>query len=104
MVSKKNEKTKDEKQGEEVKENEKVKRNEDEKTEEKSAGDNYKALKSIIETLDIDFSKFQHKKVKACGARVRNNLLNVKKLCDMLRKQILFDIKEIPTKHRKTTE
>jgi hypothetical protein len=70
----------------------------------KSSEENYKSLKAITEALDTDFTKFQGKKVKASGNRVRNNLLNIKKLCDVLRKQILVDIKEIPTKHRINTE
>jgi hypothetical protein len=69
----------------------------------KTSTENYKSLKAITEALDTDFTKFQGKKVKASGNRVRNNLLNIKKLCDVLRKQILADINEIPTKHRINT-
>lgn len=70
----------------------------------KTSTENYKSLKAITEALDTDFTKFQGKKVKASGNRVRNNLLNIKKLCDVLRKQILADINEIPTKHRITKD
>jgi hypothetical protein len=66
----------------------------------KTIKENYDALKATIEALTIDYEKFNDKKVKAAGARVRNNLLNCKKLCDTLRKQVLSDIKSLPTKHR----
>ena len=62
--------------------------------------ENYDTLKATIEALSKDFSKFEDKKVKAAGQRVRNNLLNAKKLCDTLRKQIMKEMRELPTKHR----
>ena len=65
-----------------------------------SMEDNYKDLQAIIECLNLDFDKFKEKKVKAAGQRVRNNLLNTKKLCDKLRKQILEQIRDIPVRHR----
>ena len=61
---------------------------------------NYDKLKSCIDALSQDFDKFQSKNVKASGQRVRANLLDCKKLCDILRKQILVEIKSIPVKHR----
>ena len=66
----------------------------------KSMNENYESLKSIIEALKIDYDKFNNKKVKIAGSRVRNNLLNCKKLCDILRNQILTEIKDLPVKHR----
>tara|TARA_R110001599_G_scaffold73668_3_gene203662 strand:- start:5913 stop:6377 length:465 start_codon:yes stop_codon:yes gene_type:complete len=62
--------------------------------------ENYDTLKATIEALCKDFIKFEDKKVKAAGQRVRNNLLNAKKLCDTLRKQIMKEMRELPTKHR----
>jgi hypothetical protein len=62
--------------------------------------ENYDTLKATIEALSKDFSKFEDKKVKAAGQRVRNNLLNAKKMCDTLRKQIMKEMRELPTKHR----
>ena len=67
---------------------------------EKTGVENYYLLKATVEAIDSDYTKFQNRRVKVCGNRVRNNLLNIKKLCDVLRKQILEDIKTIPTKHR----
>ena len=66
----------------------------------KNIEENYATLKAIVESMSVDMDKFNTKKVKACGQRVRSNLLTVKKLCDVLRKQIIADIKEIPVKHR----
>lgn len=66
----------------------------------KSMNENYESLKSIIEALKIDYDKFNNKKVKIAGSRLRNNLLNCKKLCDILRNQILIEIKDLPVKHR----
>jgi hypothetical protein len=66
----------------------------------KTITENYATLKATIEALNLDYEKFNEKKVKAAGARVRNNLLNCKKLCDKLRKQVLLDIKALPIKRR----
>jgi len=66
----------------------------------KTIDENYKDLQALIECLNIDMDKFQEKKIKAAGQRARSNLLNTKKLCDTLRKQILAEIKAIPVKHR----
>lgn len=65
-----------------------------------SMEENYRDLQALIECLNLDFDKFKEKKVKAAGQRARNNLLNTKKLCDKLRKQILEEIRSIPIKHR----
>ena len=69
-------------------------------TEIKTIDENYDNLKAVITALTQDYEKFKSKKVKAAGQRVRNGLLNTKKLCDTLRKQVLADIREIPIKHR----
>lgn len=65
---------------------------------------NYELIKSIVSAIDQDFEKFNSKKIKIAGSRIRNNLLNCKKLCDKLRKQILNNIKELPIKHRNLGE
>ena len=67
---------------------------------EKTISENHKELQSIFDALNQDFQKFNLKKVKIAGARVRNNLLNCKKLCDKLRKQIQNEVRALPTKHR----
>ena len=61
----------------------------------------YETLRSTIEALTMDYTKFKEQKIKACGLRVRNNLLNCKKLCDKIRKDVLLDMKAVPVKARK---
>ena len=65
-----------------------------------SEADILKRIKSTVEALETDYNKFKSKKVKAAGQRVRNQLLNTKKMCDQLRKQIVEEMVSMPTKHR----
>ena len=69
-------------------------------TEAKTMSENYETLKATAEAMTSDFEKFNSKKIKAAGQRVRSHLLIIKKLCDTLRKQIIADINDIPIKHR----
>lgn len=69
-------------------------------TEIKTIDENYENLKAVITALTNDYEKFKQKKVKAAGQRVRASLLNTKKLCDTLRKQVKEEITAIPIKHR----
>ena len=62
--------------------------------------ENYENLKAVITALTQDYEKFKTKKVKAAGQRVRASLLNTKKLCDIIRKQVMEEIRAIPIKHR----
>jgi hypothetical protein len=62
--------------------------------------ENYEKICSMVKAMETDHIKFSQKKVKASGNRLRNNLLNIKKLCDEMRKDILTDMAKIPTKHR----
>ena len=66
----------------------------------KTIDENYENLKAVITALTSDYEKFKQKKVKAAGQRVRASLLNTKKLCDTLRKQVKEEINSIPVKHR----
>lgn len=66
----------------------------------KTSNENYEILCALVKASEIDFEQFQTSHVKACGNRVRHNLLNVKKLCDTLRKQILEDTKVMPNNKR----
>lgn len=66
----------------------------------KTIDENYDNLKAVITALTNDYEKFKKKKVKAAGQRVRASLLNTKKLCDTLRKQVMEEISSIPIKHR----
>ena len=60
----------------------------------------YETLKSSVIALNLDLERFKEKKVKISGARARSMLLDIKKLCDSLRKQLLTQIKELPVKYR----
>ena len=66
----------------------------------KTIDENYENLKAVTTALTNDYEKFKQKKVKAAGQRVRASLLNTKKLCDTLRKQVKDEITSIPIKHR----
>ena len=70
----------------------------------KTIDENYENLKALITSLNQDYEKFREKKVKASGQRVRASLLNIKKLCDVLRKDVISDMKQIPIKSRKKKE
>lgn len=61
---------------------------------------NYEMLKSLVNAMETDYKKFTDKKVKVSGNRVRNNLLNIKKLCDEIRKDIIIEMDKLPVKHR----
>ena len=64
----------------------------------------YDNLKNSIMSIQNDFDKFQERKIKVSGQRVRNQLLNCKKLCDTLRKQLNIELAQVPTKHRNKLE
>ena len=66
----------------------------------KTLQENYDALKAAVSACDSDYERFRDKKVKASGARVRANMLNCKKMCDCIRKQILVEVNAIPVKRR----
>ena len=60
----------------------------------------YLELKSLVASIDYEMKKFESKKVKVSGARVRASLLDVKKLADKMRKDIQAQIRELPAKSR----
>lgn len=62
---------------------------------------NYEMLQSMIASLAIDFKKFSEKKIKVAGCRVRGQLLDIKKLADVMRKEVLAEVKSMPVKTRK---
>jgi hypothetical protein len=67
---------------------------------EKTLDENYKALKSTIIVCDTDYDRFTQDMIKVSAGRLRGNLLAVKKLCDVVRKQVLEDLKALPSKPR----
>lgn len=52
-------------------------------------------LNTLVKTIKIDMDLFQSNKKLVLGTRIRNNLMQVKKICDSLRKEILAQQKEI---------
>ncbi len=62
--------------------------------------DNYAALKNLIEDVSLDLDKFYQQNNKAAGVRARKGLLELNKLSQAIRKDILqkrkstFDLKE----------
>lgn len=57
-------------------------------------------LKSIVESMDDDCSKFHKDNVKASATRYRAKLLQCKKLCAAIRKDVQAKVKTIPVKRR----
>jgi hypothetical protein len=51
-------------------------------------------LKALVASVEADFGKFYEKGNKAAGTRVRNALLEIKKLADTTRKEISAITKE----------
>lgn len=60
----------------------------------------FQELKSLVNSLEYEMRKFESKKVKVSGQRVRNGLLNIKKLSDQLRKDIQAELKAMPTRSK----
>jgi hypothetical protein len=66
--------------------------------------ENYEQMKGLVNSLSIEMDKLQNKKIKSSGLRVRASLLDIKRLCDTMRKQILVDVKAMPVRPRKKKE
>ena len=66
--------------------------------------ENYEQLKATVESVQNDFEKFRDKHVKISASRARHALLDAKKLCDILRKQILEECKALPVHHHESPE
>ena len=61
----------------------------------------FSEIKALIGSAEFELKKFESKKIKSSGSKVRAALLDIKKLCDSLRKDIQAEIKAIPKKERK---
>ena len=70
----------------------------------KTLDENYMALKAVVLVCDTDYDKFTRDHVKVSASRLRGNLLAAKKLCDVVRKQVLEDLKSLPSKPRAKKE
>ena len=62
--------------------------------------ESYQKLKTIVESMGEDCSKFHDSKVKACATRYRAKLLQCKKLCTEIRKEVQVEVKSIPVKRK----
>tara|TARA_R110002126_G_scaffold255844_3_gene398866 strand:- start:2351 stop:2599 length:249 start_codon:yes stop_codon:yes gene_type:complete len=60
----------------------------------------YSELKSMVDSMEGEFKKFNDKKIKTSGKRVRNSLLSCKKMCDVLRREIQAELKSMPVSSR----
>ena len=63
-------------------------------------GQQYKLLEDVVEILKHDFIKFNEKKIKIAGIRVKNHLTVINNLTNLMKKGIIQEIKSLPTKHR----
>ena len=62
--------------------------------------DRFNELKSLISSMEYEHKKWTLRKIKASGQRVRNNLLEVKKIATLLRKEISDEIKSMPVRSK----
>ena len=58
----------------------------------------FKELFAVVAVLEMDSKKFDAKPSKTSGSRLRASLLTTKKLCDILRKEVLATVKAVPSK------
>ncbi len=63
----------------------------------------YEQIKSIALSMESDHKKFENG-VKTSGQKVRASLLQLKKLCDLERKDIMTKIKDMPIRTRTKKE
>jgi hypothetical protein len=61
-------------------------------------------LMTLVGGLKMELERFEKKGTKVSATRSRATLLQIKKLCDQMRKDILAQSKQIPTRSRKVKE
>lgn len=64
-----------------------------------NAKENYEKFKSILGDLESDFQNFDSKGTKVAAKRSRHHLLRLKKLCVIIRRQIMEEINGKPSKY-----
>lgn len=57
-------------------------------------------LNTLISSVGLESQRFEAKPTKTGATRVRASLLQIKKLCDQMRKDVLADSKKIEVKPR----
>jgi hypothetical protein len=60
-------------------------------------------LKQAVAATDYDLGNLLNKSTKVSATRLRAQLMNISKLCNSLRKDILAHSKEMPTRKKKVT-
>jgi hypothetical protein len=66
--------------------------------------ENFTNLNTLVGSVGLELTRFQTKPTKTGATRVRASLLSIKKLCDLMRKQILAESKQIGTTARVKVE
>ena len=59
-----------------------------------------KILDTLVSGLVLSHQEFAEKPSKVKGTRLRATLLQIRKHCDVMRKEVLAEVKEIPVKTR----
>ena len=62
-----------------------------------------KVLDTLVSGLILSHQEFAENKSKVKGTRLRATLLQIRKHCDAMRKEILAEVKKIPVKTRAKT-
>ena len=62
--------------------------------------ENIQNMGTLIASVGLELQRFESKPSKTSATRIRASLLQIKKLADVMRKDILAESKEIPTKSR----
>ena len=61
-------------------------------------------LNTLISSVGLESQRFEAKPTKTGATRVRASLLQIKKLCDQMRKDVLADSKKIEVKPRRSAK
>jgi hypothetical protein len=67
----------------------------------KSYYENYNTICDVCESLIIDLNRVKDSRIKISCTRARKKLTKIKKLCKIMRKQLLDEKHSIPKRKRK---
>lgn len=73
-------------------------------TDEQKENSHYDNIVGAVSTCGLELNKFKSTKQKEACKRARAQLLNIKKMCDALRKELKCEFDSIPVRHRKAKE
>ena len=60
----------------------------------------FQELKSLVASMEYEHKKWSLRKIKASASRVRNNLLEVKKIATLMRKEIQAEVRDMPVRSK----